>query len=196
MSDFDGHFPEDNYSERDQREAQRIFEQVIDAAELLGPLSAARYEVVDKLERIEQSKLGPLMNESCSICYNTFAAIIAEEEMLLAMDTPISEKQLGVTKLQTCGHYFCRKDITKWILEGNDLCPYCRVPYLPSTRNGPSGTDGTSRDEARPFMPSVMSLESVMEHLQDRWETAASGNPNPARRGAGQRQQSSSAMYS
>lgn len=38
MSNFDGHFPEDNYSERDQREAQRIFEQIIDAAELLGPL--------------------------------------------------------------------------------------------------------------------------------------------------------------
>jgi hypothetical protein len=38
MNDFDGHFEEDNSSQRDQREAERMFELVIDAAELLGPL--------------------------------------------------------------------------------------------------------------------------------------------------------------
>jgi hypothetical protein len=38
MNDFDGHFEEDNSSQRDQREAERMFELVIDAGELLGPL--------------------------------------------------------------------------------------------------------------------------------------------------------------
>jgi hypothetical protein len=57
---------------------------------------------------------------------------------MLAMDTPgASERALGVTRLQRCGHYFCRKEyvfirpnpglcaaqptscsIAKWILEG------------------------------------------------------------------------------
>jgi hypothetical protein len=64
---------------RSEIEAQPLFEQLIDAHELLGPLyvlhwhgwrdtedanrSAARYEVVDKLERIDESKLGPLLGE-------------------------------------------------------------------------------------------------------------------------------------
>jgi hypothetical protein len=118
--------------------------------------SAARSELIDKLERIDESRLGPLMSgyyffiqtydrncqhksrtgrltvmglrgdqyhcstirtdsinllgEHCAICYNTFAAIIAEEEMIQALDTPVSERELGVTKLQKCGHYFCRKE--------------------------------------------------------------------------------------
>lgn len=30
---------------------------------------------------------------------------------MLAMDTPgASERALGVTRLQRCGHYFCRKE--------------------------------------------------------------------------------------
>jgi hypothetical protein len=50
-------------------------------------------------------------DERCSICYTPFGALLAEEEMMLAMDTPgASERALGVTRLQRCGHYFCRKE--------------------------------------------------------------------------------------
>lgn len=51
-----------------------------------------------------------LVEEHCSICYDSFEAIIAKEEQFIAMDIPIPESQLGVTKLQNCGHYFCRKE--------------------------------------------------------------------------------------
>jgi len=68
----------------------------------------------------------------CPICFNTLLAILAEEETAHAMDSPAHPvEELGVTKLQnTCGHIFCRKDITKWIMEGHDSCPSCRRPLL------------------------------------------------------------------
>ena len=39
-------------------------------------------------------------------------AILSEEEMALAMDSPAyAAEELGVTKLdKTCGHVFCRKE--------------------------------------------------------------------------------------
>lgn len=182
------------HTQLSEMEIEAAFEQLMQARNLLGPLSAARYELVDKLERIEESRLGSLMNEHCSICYNSFAAIIAEEEMLLANDTPVSERDLGVTKLQTCGHYFCRKDISKWILEGNDACPYCRVSYLPeSARNQAEtsnaaavlGAAGGNTDGAG------VSLTSVMEQLEERWRAAAVSGRASQRPG-----EANSGMYS
>ncbi|KAJ7781271.1 hypothetical protein B0H16DRAFT_1497751 [Mycena metata] len=50
----------------------------------------------------------------CPICYTPFAAILAEEETALAMDSPAyPADQLGVTKLGEnwqCGHLFCRRE--------------------------------------------------------------------------------------
>ncbi|KAG8836122.1 hypothetical protein FRC18_011844 [Serendipita sp. 400] len=186
-----------------EEEIQAGIERLIDARELLGPLSAARFELVDKLERIEESKLGPLMSEcqrlvrvyafseeQCGICYNTFAAIIAEEEMLLANDTPVSERDLGVTKLQTCGHYFCRKDISKWILEGNDACPYCRIPLLPEGARNAAASALASAGINEEDVSS--SLEEMMNHLQQRWDAAVPGNSRATQRPAF----GSSGMYS
>ncbi|KAG8801020.1 hypothetical protein FRC16_001465 [Serendipita sp. 398] len=173
-----------------EEEIQAGIERLIDARELLGPLSAARFELVDKLERIEESKLGPLMKEQCGICYNTFAAIIAEEEMLLANDTPVSERDLGVTKLQTCGHYFCRKDISKWILEGNDACPYCRISLLPEGARNAAASALASAGINEEDVSS--SLEEMMNHLQQRWDAAVPGNSRATQRPAF----SSSGMYS
>ncbi|KAG6919402.1 hypothetical protein DXG01_006285 [Tephrocybe rancida] len=57
-------------------------------------------------------------------------SIIAEEEIALAMDSPAHPiEELGITRLSKswqCGHVFCRKDISKWILEAHDSCPMCR----------------------------------------------------------------------
>jgi len=36
---------------------------------------------------------------------------------------------IGVTRLSKswqCGHMFCRRDISKWIIDGHDSCPLCR----------------------------------------------------------------------
>lgn len=48
----------------------------------------------------------------CPICFNSFLAILASEEMALAMDSPaVATEDLGLTRLaDTCGHIFCRKE--------------------------------------------------------------------------------------
>lgn len=54
------------------------------------------------------------IDSSCPICLTSFMAIVAEEEMALAMDSPANPvEQLGVTRLvATCGHVFCRKELS------------------------------------------------------------------------------------
>ncbi|TFK75951.1 hypothetical protein BDN72DRAFT_831383 [Pluteus cervinus] len=70
----------------------------------------------------------------CSICYNSFSSLLAEEEMALAMDSPAHPiEELGVTILDKpwqCSHIFCRKDIRKWVKDGNNSCPVCRRNLL------------------------------------------------------------------
>ncbi|KAI0917173.1 hypothetical protein AcW1_007562 [Taiwanofungus camphoratus] len=70
----------------------------------------------------------------CPICLTSLLALLAEEEMALAMDSPAHPtEQLGVTRLtQTCGHVFCRKDILNWMREGRKTCPTCRRPFVTS----------------------------------------------------------------
>ncbi|KAF8558929.1 hypothetical protein OG21DRAFT_1503887 [Imleria badia] len=53
------------------------------------------------------------IDDVCPICFNTFLATLAEEEVARAMDSPAHPvDELGVTKLQnTCGHIFCRKEL-------------------------------------------------------------------------------------
>jgi len=66
----------------------------------------------------------------CSICMQSFLAILAEEETASAMESPaLFTGELGVTKLNQpwqCGHLFCRRDITKWLKTGKLTCPMCR----------------------------------------------------------------------
>lgn len=54
-----------------------------------------------------------IIDSSCPICLNSLLTIVTEEEMALAMDSPATPVQsLGVTKLETCGHIFCRKELS------------------------------------------------------------------------------------
>jgi hypothetical protein len=48
----------------------------------------------------------------CPICFTPLLAILAEEEMAQAMDSPAyAAGDLGVTRIaKTCGHIFCRKE--------------------------------------------------------------------------------------
>ncbi|KAN0097397.1 hypothetical protein V8E55_001843 [Tylopilus felleus] len=85
-------------------------------------------------------------DDVCPICFNTFLATLAEEEVARAMDSaahPVEE--LGVTKLQnTCGHIFCRKDIMKWITDGHDSCPSCRRPLITEEERRAGASGGES----------------------------------------------------
>ncbi|KZT73785.1 hypothetical protein DAEQUDRAFT_754224 [Daedalea quercina L-15889] len=72
------------------------------------------------------------IDSSCPICLTSFSAILNEEEMALALDTPAHPvEQLGVTRFKdTCGHIFCRKDALSWVNQGRTTCPTCRRPYI------------------------------------------------------------------
>ncbi|KAF8975297.1 hypothetical protein BDQ17DRAFT_1224147, partial [Cyathus striatus] len=93
-------------------------------------------ELINRLPRLSEEELNQLGQKDslCSICFTPFLAILAEEEIAVAMDSPAHPvEELGVTKLgQTwqCGHIFCRKDISKWIQDGHDSCPMCRRPLV------------------------------------------------------------------
>ncbi|KAL4251884.1 hypothetical protein ABKN59_002621 [Abortiporus biennis] len=72
-----------------------------------------------------------LEDSSCPICITPFLAILSEEEMAIAMDSPAHPiEELGVTKLRICNHVFCRKDIQQWVRQGNNTCPSCRRPLI------------------------------------------------------------------
>lgn len=53
------------------------------------------------------------IDDICPICFNSFLATLAEEEVAQVMDSPAHPvDELGVTKLRkTCGHMFCRKEL-------------------------------------------------------------------------------------
>jgi len=96
-------------------------------------------ELLADLRSLDDADLAALgkQTESCPVCRVPFAAIVAEEEHAQALNTPAHPSEsLGVTKLSKpwqCGHIFCRKDITKWIRDGNDSCPLCRKSLLDSS---------------------------------------------------------------
>lgn len=97
-------------------------------------------ELITSLPKISETELKDLGHSEsvCPICFNTFLAILAEEEMALVMDSPAHPvEELGVTRLyETCGHMFCRRDITKWIRDGHESCPTCRRAFLTNAANG------------------------------------------------------------
>lgn len=58
----------------------------------------------------------------CPVCFVPFLAVLAEEEMAHAMDSPAhASADLGVTRIAgTCGHLFCRKELSS-LLEPPDM---------------------------------------------------------------------------
>ncbi|KAG1755742.1 hypothetical protein EDB19DRAFT_1662778 [Suillus lakei] len=110
-------------------------------------------ELITSLPKISETELKDLGHSEsvCPICLNTFLAILAEEEVALVMDSPAHPvEELGVTRLQeTCGHLFCRRDITKWIRDSRESCPTCRRPFLTAA----AAADGDQRETEESSMP-------------------------------------------
>lgn len=109
-------------------------------------------------------------DESCPICHVPLVALIAEEEHALAMDSPAHPTEnLGVTKLSKswqCGHLFCRKDITKWIRDGNDSCPLCRQSLLdPSVQTRTERTHSPLDDPVEIFRRFGINIHSTSSEL-------------------------------
>ncbi|KAJ7283694.1 hypothetical protein C8J57DRAFT_1710045 [Mycena rebaudengoi] len=83
----------------------------------------------------------------CPICFTPFAAIL-EEEATLSIDSPADN--LGVTKLaETCGHLFCRRDISKWIHDGHGSCPMCRRSLTGESTDTATQEPTISADDAQ-----------------------------------------------
>ncbi|KAI0345807.1 hypothetical protein BDW22DRAFT_913649 [Trametopsis cervina] len=96
------------------------------AAETSKEAVASFVSSLPKLNEKDLEAIGQA-DSSCPICLNPFATILTEEEMALVMDSPAHPlEDLGVTKLASCGHVFCMKDIRNWVLQGHNSCPFCR----------------------------------------------------------------------
>ncbi|KAF9495694.1 hypothetical protein BDN71DRAFT_824329 [Pleurotus eryngii] len=148
-------------------------------------LSEAMTDAVKGLPTLNESQIISFGHKDsvCGICLNTFLAILAEQEMAEAMDSPTyAVEELGVTRLSQewqCGHFFCRKDITKWIQEGT--CPTCRHPIAKP------GTDEAETEAQTP-------VEQVQNIINIYLETST--RPTSARPTRNEREHEFSGMYS
>jgi len=127
---------------------QSVIEQQMSMNASASQLSSAEIQtVVADLQRVDEKDIIHLGSSDslCSICFAPYIAILSEEEMALAMDSPAHPiEELGLAKLAQswqCGHIFCRRDITKWITSGHDSCPMCRRRFLLQTSEEPADTE-------------------------------------------------------
>jgi len=92
------------------------------------------------------------------------------------MDSPaVAMEELGVTRLvDTCGHVFCRKDISTWIAQ-NDSCPTCRRPFLqveePSERSPDEGETNLPEGAGRLLVPPVNLVDILRDAFPDAYGT-------------------------
>ncbi|KAJ3546169.1 hypothetical protein NMY22_g2167 [Coprinellus aureogranulatus] len=80
-------------------------------------------------------------DEMCAICLNSFETVFQEEadyvrdhkrSLGLKETSSAGEEDLllGLTKVEHCGHTFCRRDLAEWIRGFHGNCPTCRHPFL------------------------------------------------------------------
>ncbi|EIW82062.1 hypothetical protein CONPUDRAFT_81622 [Coniophora puteana RWD-64-598 SS2] len=78
-------------------------------------------------------------DDSCPICLLSFASIIEEKN-----EEDADAVYGGVTKVTSCGHVFCRKDLSEWIKGFHGSCPTCRHPFVDI--QPPEDSDAESSD--------------------------------------------------
>jgi len=69
------------------------------------------------------------LDDTCPICLNLFSHILEGTVQTDSTLVGLAPKHLvlgGVTKLEGCGHIFCRVDLIDWILSRHGTCPACR----------------------------------------------------------------------
>ncbi|KAF7776690.1 hypothetical protein Agabi119p4_5083 [Agaricus bisporus var. burnettii] len=74
------------------------------------------------------------LEDHCPICLVPFLEILSLTRDTL--DDP------GVTKLEGCGHIFCRRDLIEWVKTQHGNCPTCRFQFMPPDMV--FGDDGSS----------------------------------------------------
>lgn len=126
-------------------------------------------DFMDTLPVVNEAELDKLghKDSTCPICFLPLLAVLAEEEMALAMDSPAhASSHLGVTRLEkTCGHIFCRKDISKWILQHRNSCPLCRTPFVPPSQDSSNQTANSEE----PNTNNLEELEDLLSGFAEAW---------------------------
>ncbi|KAI0648076.1 hypothetical protein C8Q79DRAFT_925079 [Trametes meyenii] len=138
---------------RDPEAASTARDDLMNMLERARQREARLDEFAASLPKLTEDDLVSLgqSDSTCPICLTSLLALLAEEEMAQAMDTPAHPvEELGVTRLtQTCGHIFCRKDIRGWLYQGNKTCPTCRRPFItPDPADTESRGNPTTAPEA------------------------------------------------
>jgi hypothetical protein len=181
----------------DHQFQEREFEsgEAVDLLDLIlggqtGPMSGRlgrkeTQELLDSFPRLSEGDLIKLDKDTtCPVCITPLSAIIAEEEMALAMDSPAHAfEKMGVTKLwiesreegqRGCGHLFCRRCISKWIGGGHDSCPTCRYLLIPH----PADSDSASANPAD-VDDALRLLQHQMQELRE-LRALLEGNNHPS----------------
>ncbi|KAG7096999.1 hypothetical protein E1B28_004394 [Marasmius oreades] len=140
-----------NSSELREQLRNLVFEE-LDSNTGPGRLShTQKQDVIEAFSRLEENDVIALGHQDsvCPICFTSLLALLSEEETAIAMDSPAHPtEELGVIRLSEpwqCGHIFCKRDISRWVLDGHDSCPTCRRPLVKTTDSG-SQTDATQAD--------------------------------------------------
>lgn len=122
-------YPMDHSGTPDNDQLFHLPQDFLDQIRNMVNSSQSVISVLPKLSEKQVEHAGH-SDSTCPVCLTPFSTLLAEEEMALAMDSPAhAVEDLGVTRLAEqwqCGHYFCRRDISRWIREGNRTCPICR----------------------------------------------------------------------
>ncbi|KIY73766.1 hypothetical protein CYLTODRAFT_416787 [Cylindrobasidium torrendii FP15055 ss-10] len=126
-------------------------------------------ELTNGLHRVTEGQLTELGQQDsiCAICLTPFLALLSEEEVAVAMDSPAHPlEELGVARLSKdwqCGHLFCRRDISRWIRESHDSCPTCRRALL--ERSSTSGSTAPTPFPTREVPP--VNVQNLPQELRE-----------------------------
>ncbi|KAF7432823.1 hypothetical protein PC9H_004766 [Pleurotus ostreatus] len=124
----------------------------------VGPTSSPHERAaafIAALPRLHIYDLRRNLDDSCPVCLVPLTMVLAED------DSDIGDA--GVTKLEGCGHMFCRRDLSVWIrgLHGN--CPTCRHVFL-DVNPADYSDDESSDDE---FIPDDDNYHDDTDGLSD-----------------------------
>ncbi|KAF5331676.1 hypothetical protein D9611_007717 [Ephemerocybe angulata] len=105
------------------------------------------------------------LSDACPVCTTSFGELFDEEaEYLKKVEAgglqpegkgkKEAEAYFGVTKVEYCGHTFCRSDIAQWVIgEAKGTCPFCRhlIVEIPSETDDESSDGGEYIPEGDDF---------------------------------------------
>ncbi|KAF5363304.1 hypothetical protein D9756_000670 [Leucocoprinus leucothites] len=86
------------------------------------------------------------LEDNCPICLLPFVEILQDEEESTekGLEEKEGDKEVGgITKLEECGHIFCRRDLVEWIKTHHLSCPTCRSRFIQiNTYQDDASSDG------------------------------------------------------